>query len=249
MEETKMEDAEMENEEPSQKQLQAFNTFKNLMKTKLPYGQQYCIWAYFLLDKPSDEGLYGKLIFLGAYQTKKDALEKATEIFKNTKHEGIIISIGGKWEDLTTKPDMCKIKWVAEDHEAELHLQQEREMKKENKKREKAERIKKEIEIEMRNEDNPSTLDHYTQNWFLAVKDKAAIKMYRQKLEEMEKAYNKRVNLIQKQESLQPEMETIWLSSLETKMKDRDEAHIFASISTAARELGPEILPHRYPSS
>lgn len=229
-------------------QLQALNTYKNLMKTKIPYGQNYCIWAYFLLDKPSDDGLYGKIIFLGAYG-KKEALDKAEEIVKNTGHTGIIVTPSGKWENLSLELKMDKTKWVAEDHETALRLQQEKEIKKENKKKEKIDKIKKDIEEEMRLEDDPATIEHYTHNWYLAVKDKMAINMYKQKLDEMEKAYEKRVSLIRKQEEESPIMESKWLPLLETKMKERDESHIFSSIENSVRSIRPEVLPHLYSST
>ena len=53
---------------------QAINSFKALMRVKPPQSQKYCVFAYFLVDPPTDPNIpydpVGMYIILGSYKRR-----------------------------------------------------------------------------------------------------------------------------------------------------------------------------------
>src|SRR3990172_6068584 len=88
------------NQKPISKQ-QAINTYRAISEIKSPSKQRFTVFAYFLLDNPSDE--YGFIINLGNFKTLEEANKLVNHIIYDIGHSGVHIARTCSWSLLTTK--------------------------------------------------------------------------------------------------------------------------------------------------
>ena len=218
------------------------DTLLRLGKVKIDEDQSYCVWAYILVDNPSPQGVQGMVIFLGAFRTFKQAKKHAKKIIIDTEYNSVFVSRTCSWEELTTEYKPDRIKWVSTDKESVLREKARKEYEKEVKQHEKHQKMVKDVEKEKERELDPTSIEHYTHNWFNLIQNKFTIQHYRKLLEEAEQNYAKRMDKIKQQYSKQPEFEETWLPILYEKLKERDELEVYETIESNAKTLRSEVF-------
>lgn len=219
------------------------NTFKKLMKIKPLPDQKYCVISYFLLDPQSivdpnnKNKSYGMWTFLGAFGTQKEAIKYAEKVILETQHSMVFATSSCTWEDLTTVDNHKDTLWVSTDTDAKLRKQHEKEYNEEINKIKLKEELDEELEAEMELEQDINSLEYYTRNWYLAIKNKSIIEDYKNKLDSMQKNFQMRIDNIKKSELSHPDYRTKWLPILKSKLSRRNEGSIYNSI-----EMGFNII-------
>ena len=219
--------------------LAATNSFKQLMSLSPPNGQQFSVVAYFIIDPPTN-GRHGMWMHLGYYSSAKKAQTKAQQIIEQTGHPGVIVSPSCSWQYLDENPN--NIKRVDTDVDGTLRSQHAKLYQQELARIRQREQIESSIEHDQEQSLVPTTIEHYTQNWYLTVRNFAAVEHYRKMLADAEQAYQKRVELIQQQYAQQPEFDTTWLPILKSKLAERGEDNVFELITQGYDQLKSSIL-------
>jgi len=224
------------------------NSYLELAKKYRPLpGQSFCVVAYFLLDPPTND-LYGMWYLIGTYATANEALDVAETVIRKTGIKSVFATKTCNWESLdnTFKPD--RTKWVHTDKEALLRQQHEKEYREEIENIKDREKILLELEDDKIKENDPSTIQHYTYNWYTAIKNYSTVQYHQEKLKQALANYHKRVHLIRQQYSNQPELDSQWLSVIKQKLEQRKELNVYDALEHGYHQLKDEIL-HQYPSS
>jgi hypothetical protein len=218
------------------------NTYKLLEKRNPPLDQEYVVYAYFLYSEPKD-GVYGKHIYLGSYPTKKRALAEANNISKNTGHDSIYICEACSWEDIDEKVRMDRTIRVDSNAKSEdLDRQFDKFINTQRKNKEKEDKISKDLEEQTVKELDPTTLEHYAHNWYLAIKNKAEWEYHKQQMEHYKEMYDKRVTLIRDQYKNQPELDKEWLDVYKERLSYRGERKVFDYMEQGYNLLRDDIL-------
>lgn len=220
------------------------NTFEELMKWKAPKEQKFTVYAYFLTDEKiiKETGIYGYHIQLGNYETRKEANKVVNEIIQQTGHKLIYSAPICSWQEINSTIDNERTKWITENGKKNLKQQQQKEIMYEQEMIKKREKINKEISEEKDKELDKTTIEHYTHNWYLAIRNYSMIEYYKDKLNKIEEKFNNRVKNIKEQYSKQPEYEKKWLDVLKEKLKNRDEENIYELIKTGYETLKSKII-------
>lgn len=218
------------------------DTFLQLTEVKIDDDQSFCVWAYILVDNPPPQGIYGMVIFLGAFKTYRQAKKHAKKIVMDSNYNSVFVSRSCSWEELTTESKPDRIKWVSTDRESHIREKARKEYEKEIKQHQKHEKLVKDLEKEKERELDPTTIEHYIHNWYNLIQNKFTIQHYRKLLDEAEQNYQKRADKIRQQYSKQPEFDETWLSILSERLKERDEFDVYETIESNAKLLRPEIF-------
>lgn len=218
------------------------NTYKELERVVPPRNQSYSIYAYFLYSEPLD-GVHGKQIFLGGYGSAEEAFSRATNLMKKTGHDCIYVCKTCSWEDIDEikRPDRT----ITVDPKAkgsQLEKQFKEELKKRQEEKERQEQISQDIELQAERELDPTTIEHYAHNWYLAIKHKANYEYHKAEMEKYEKLFNQKSEKIKNQYKTQPELEGEWLSLYEERLKSRGEEDTFAFMKEGHKILKSQIL-------
>jgi hypothetical protein len=219
---------------------QAINSYKALAKLKPPAGQEFSVVAYFLADNPKD--VYGFYIPLGNFATKEKAKELVDHIIETTGHRSVYVMKTCSWQELDTQFRPDRTECVPVDQEGKLRRQNNKEQEEERIKLEKRQALEEDIIREKDAETDPTTIEHYTHNWFVAIKNHAAYRHYREQTDRAKASYDKRVRAIREQYTRQPEYDTQWLDRLKTRLQRSGETRIFDAIVKAVGELRRDIL-------
>lgn len=220
------------------------NTYKLLEGRKPPSKKQkYTIYAYFLYSEVSPEGIHGKQIFLGSYKNKKDALDEARNIVLETGHDCIYVCKTCSWEDINERRDFDRTVYVdSKKKEEDLEEQYRQKVLKDSEKEAERARISKELDEQMKNELDPTTVEHYAHNWFNAIRNYTQLQEHKEKMEYYETQYQKRIDKIREQYKKQPDVDDTWLDIYEERLKARKEEDIFLMMKMGHERLKDEIL-------
>jgi hypothetical protein len=218
------------------------NTYKLLEKRSPPTDQEYVIYAYFLYSEPKD-GVYGKQIFLGAYPTKRKALEELDVIIRKTGHDCIYVTESCYWQDIDERKRPDRTLYMDPDtHAKELEEQYRHKILKESEQQEKRDMITRELEEQAEKELDPTTIEYYAHNWFNAIKNKSSYEYHKEQMNHYEKMFNKRADKIRQQYQDQPEYEDKWLDLYKYRLTRRGEEDIFIMMREGHKALVDEIL-------
>jgi len=218
------------------------NTYKSLEKRTPPSDQEFVIYAYFLFSEPKD-GRHGKQIYLGAYPTKRKALEEVDKIIRETGHDCIYVTEACNWEDIDENKRPDRTLYLDPDTKIQdLEEQYRYKILKEKDAEEKREMISKELEEQVTKELDSSTVEYYAHNWFNAIKNKANYEYHKQEMEYYKQQYDKRVDKIREQYKNQPEIEDKWLEIYKDKLKRRGEEDVYVMMEQGHRVLVKDIL-------
>ena len=218
------------------------NTYKTLEKRKGPIDQDFVIYAYFLYSDIKD-GVHGKQIYLGAYPTKKRALEEVEDIIKQTGHDSIYVTESCNWEDIDEKKRPDRTLYMDPQTKSEdLEAQYRSKILKEVAEEEKREFITKELEEQLKNELDHATMEYYAHNWFNAIRNKSLVEYHRQQMKYYDELYMKRVDKVRQQYLNQPEIEDTWLNVYEKRLTRRGEEDVFIMLREGHRMLKDEVL-------
>lgn len=217
------------------------NTYKELEKIKVPPDQQYVIYAYFLYSEPKD-GVYGKQIYLGAYSRKK-ALKKVKKIIKATGHDCIYVTKACNWEDIDERKHPDRTIYLT-DNRKDLDLDEQFKSKilKRQQDDEDRDRISKELDQQLVDESDPTTVEYYAHNWFNAIRNKAMIEYHKEQVKHYEEHYNKRIEKIRTQYKNQPEVEEKWLPIYKVRLEARKEKDVYSLLEQGHKQLRDEVL-------
>jgi hypothetical protein len=218
------------------------NTYKLLEKRKPPSDQEFVIYAYFLFSETKD-GRHGKQIYLGAYPTKRRALEEVEKIIKETGHDSIYVTEACNWEDIDESKNPDRTLYMDPDTKAhDLEEQYRFKITKEAEADEKREMISKELDEQLINELNPNTVEHYAHNWFNAIRNKANYEHHKQEMEYYKQEYEKRVTKIREQYNNHPKIDETWLEIYKNRLVRRGEEDVFLMMEQGYKVLSSEIL-------
>ena len=220
----------------------AVNTFKQLEKIKAPSGQEFCVVAYFLSDKIGTDGCHGLWFFLGTYHTEKEAKKRASKIIEKTGIQTIYATRTCSWQEINDQVQSDRTKMVPVDKDSKLRHAYEKEQKRLLEKQEHERQLRKEIEAEISEESDPSSIEYYTQQWFRAIKSKTYIEDLKSQIDSYYKNYEEAVHNLREANKSNPIHEDNWLSSLEEKLIKRDESDLFEALKLGSEKLRNEIL-------
>lgn len=218
------------------------NTYKLLEKRKPPTDQEFVVYAYFLFSEPVD-GRIGKQIYLGAYPTKRRALEEVEKIIRQTGHDSIYVTEACNWEDIDEKKRPDRTLYVdPETKTQDLETQYQTKILKESEENEQREIISKELDEQVMNELNTDTVEHYAHNWFNVIRNKAEYEHHKQQMEYYKKQYENRVEKVVTQYKAQPELEKDWLPLYEKRLTKRGEEDVYIMLKAGHDALVGDIL-------
>jgi hypothetical protein len=222
------------------RQTQAINTFKALMKLPVPNGQKYSVWAYALIDDPRHVKV-AMVIPLGNYPDKAEAVKRVKFIIETTGHHAVFATKMHKWEELTTEINTDRTEYVPVDMNGKLIKLHEDQQKKEQEKLEERKRIEEELLREKAAELNPSSIEHYINNWYVAIKTWARLQ-HTNKLRDVDlEVLEERLDKIRKQTHEQPEYEKTWLPVLKEQLSKRNELILYETLAATVEEMKKDL--------
>jgi hypothetical protein len=226
---------------PTSQRRQAINTYKALAKLKPPPDQEYSVLAYFLAEKP--ENVYGFYIPLGNYPTKEQAINRVKHIIEITGHKSIFVMKTCTWQALDDQVRHDRTEYIPVDMNGKLLQQYQKDIAAENERLEERKRIEEELLSERENEQDPTTIDSYIHNWYVAIKNRATYSYYSSEALKAKENFDKRVSAIRDQYARQPDFDEKWLPLLKERLTRRNEGHIYEMIVKAVHEIHDEVLP------
>lgn len=223
------------------------HSLRALMKLQPRPGCEWCVMAYALnaniLDSSGNiDDFYGMAFSLGSFTNRDDAVHHAKSIIASTGHPAISVVRYGfpmRLETKTKTPDATEV-YVNENKEiVELESQQYRKDK-ENYERQitLSEELTREAELET----DPSHIEHFKRQCYLAVKHKTMINHYNHELETSSASYERAKLAIQSHYSQYPEHESQWLPYLKDKLSERGEMPLYNAIEGGYKLIRDELL-------
>ena len=230
----------------AQRKHQVINSFKALARVPPPIGQEFSVFAYFLVDPPKDTQKpydpVGMYILLGSYHLEEDALKRVNHLIETTGHKQICAISTCSWRELTGKCNPNQVTLVPVDLNGKLVKQHNKEQEEEKKALERRKEIEEEIIREKDLETDPNSLEHYIHNWFVAVKNRSTHHIKMKEAEEARLNYEKRVDAIREQHARQPELEDSWLDELKVRLEKRGEESLYRAMVKAVKEMRVDIF-------
>jgi len=223
------------------------NTYLALEKAKRPVDQNYAVYAYFLLERTVD-GLHGYHIHLGNFATRERAAERVQELINITGHQQIYAHDVTRWEriDEVIRHDRIFIKAHDDPNrkqtEDDLNKQYASDLKDEDGRIKKNKEIGRQLDEQQELEGKDDTIEHYAQNWFLAIKNKAEYEYHRDRMEHFHKMYVMRKDIIKTQYSAQPHFEEEWLPLYKDRLTYRGEGNVYQAMESGHAQLVEDIL-------
>ena len=146
------------------------------------------------------------------------------------------------WQDINDKfsPDRTKLVPIGRD--MKLREQHNREYQDQVDRFEKEKEISREIEEEQERELSADSVEYYTRQWYLAIKNRAAIESMKQQLGDLEKSYDRRINNIREAYRRHPEHDDVWLRNLGEKLPKRREEKLLELIQQGYKEMKDEVF-------
>lgn len=207
----------------------AINGFKEIMKIKPQPGQEFCVIAYFILDKNYIEknGSYGMLFIVGTYPRADMAIEKAEEMIRKTEINSIYAMKTCDFQEINDKYKPNRTKYVPINRDKILEDQHEKEYQEIKEELEKREKIEKDIEKEIEKEKDPTSLEYYTQEWYSTIINKSMIDQMKKKLQEEENQFQLKLKKIKDLDNKNPTHYSKMLPELKKTMIERNEENIY----------------------
>lgn len=220
----------------------ALNGLTRIKKIRPQPGQEFCVIAYFLTSEVSQEGVHGMWFLVGTYPRSDMATERATELIEETGINSIYAMKTCDWQEINDKftPDRTKIVPIGRD--MKLREQHAREYQEQADRFEKDKEISQEIEEEQERELSDDSVEYYTRQWYLAIKNRSAIESMKQQLVDVEKSLDQRVENIRRAHSAHPEHEENWLSILGEKLPKRNEGRLLELLQRGHHEMKDEVF-------
>lgn len=220
---------------------QTINTFKAIAKLRPPMDQEFSVISYALIDDPKKEKI-AMYIPLGNYPTRERALERVNFIIESTGHRSVFVMKTCRWQELSTQYQPDRVEFVQTDQDGKLVKLHNEQLEQEKQEFEKRKRVEEEMMKEQDARNDPSSLDHYIHNWFVAIRNRTAFLEYQKNAQSAYDNYQKRVVAIRDQYAKQPEFEAQWLAEVKRKLADRHESHIYDILEAVSKEIHDEVL-------
>lgn len=223
----------------------AINSFKLIAKKRPIVGQEFCVIAYFLSDQITSSGSRGMWFLVGTYPRPDIAEEAAISLIEESGIKSIYTMKTCDWQDINNKFEPNRIKSVPLGKDKRLQEQHLKEYEKTvqdfKKEQEIADEIEKEQELEIKND----SVEYYTRQWFLAIKNKSLVEDLTSKLKEATNNMNLRINNIRDSYKNHPEYEDQWLEILREKLPRRGEENILKALEKGHLEMIKTVLPDK----
>lgn len=215
----------------------AINGYKKIMGIFPEPGQSFLVCVWFLTTEIGKNGERGMLFPIKTCMTYGEAKDKAESVIKETGIDSVFVYPMCQWRSISDRKDRNHIALVSTDLDKNLNEQHKRQLAELEKEMKRHEEIADQIENEQEKEQDPTSIEHYIRNWFLAIRNKQLVDSYKKQAEEMESKYQLRLTMLQEQYSRQPEMESKFLPLLKEQLTMRDEGHIYKLIATEHEKL------------
>ena len=217
-------------------------TLRLLNKISPLPGQEFCVFAYFLLDKISSEGCHGLWMFIGAYCSYDLAKERATKLIRDIKVNAIYVMKSCDFQEITEKFIQDRVSYISTTKKGIMNDIIREKYQEEIEAIKKREEVNKEVEEEIEREGHSDTIEYYARNWYLAISNEGKIKTLEKQLEETKKNYQMRIDKIRTQYAKQPEMEDKWIPLMTKKLTKRDEKFVLSGLIDGHERLKDLIL-------
>lgn len=209
--------------------------------------QKFCTFA-FVLNKDilksdgSLDDLYAIIFPLESHETKEEGSEYARRVIQQTGHSGIVCASFAEPVRLSTDYDPRVVEEVKVDAKGKLVEMESAQYKREKEEYEMKIKREKEYQEEQEAETDPSSLEYYKRQCYVAVKNKAAYEHHKNEMDKYEEAYEKRIRLAKKHYLLYPEHESQWLIMLKDKLEERGEQKLFETIKDGYTRIRGDII-------
>ncbi len=205
------------------------NGMRNIKKISPIPGQSWCVIIYVLSNTISKKGEHGLWFLIGTFSNYSDAVKKTKKLIKTTGIKSIMVRPTCKWHQLNDTFNPNETKYVNTENIIDNKLKEFNKHKMKE-----LEKIYNEHENNMNDIENEHILDNdntsiecYTRKWYLISKKKVSISELKQRLHDQEKEYESMKNEIKQMMITYPNYENTWLDTLNTKLSNRNESHIF----------------------
>jgi hypothetical protein len=223
------------------------NSLQALVKLKPNSGQEYNVLAYVLnrdMIKPDGtlDDIHGIVFPLGSFSSKEKAEDHAKTIIESTGHPAVVVAGYGYPVRLTPNLDSATTVDVPVDIKGKLINMEDAQFNMEKATLEKKIKLEKELLEEAERETNPSDIEHYKRQWYLAIKNHATYLAHKKIMEEAQSNYQKRVKAIQDHYTKYPDHDTKIMNYLKEKLVERGEGDLYDSLEVAYNELHPTVI-------
>ena len=165
------------------------------------------------------------------------------KIIKKTGHDCIYVTQTANWEDIDEKKHPDRTLYVDNKTKAkDLEEQFKEKILKQTQEETERELLSQELDEQVKNELDPTTIEHYAHNWFNAIKNKASYEYHKKQMKYFENKFNQRADKIKQQYISQPEMEKNWLNVYKERLEKRKEADIYVMLKEGHDKLLSTIL-------
>lgn len=222
----------------------AFNSYIEIEKFTARPGQTFCAVAYFLTKEISDEGSRGLWFFLGTFNSIKAVTKYVGKVIERTKIRSVYAMHTCTWQDINSdfKPDRTKM--VPIDKESRIRQQHEKEYKSTVKAYEKEKEVSDQIEDECFREGELDSVEYYTRQWYLLIKNTSTVEKLEGDLKQAKKMQHDRITKLKEAYKNHPEHEDNWLKQLEERLPKRGETDLLEALKNGSMLLKPEIFPN-----
>jgi hypothetical protein len=225
------------------------NSLQALSRLRPKTGQYWCVSAFVLnRDIVKEDGtlddLHAMMWSFGTFdeRDKDKADEHAKNIISITGHPCVIVHKYGTPVPLTLKFDPQSVTEVPVDSKGRLIELESAKYKREREEYERRVALEKDIMKEAEEETDPSNIEHFKRQCYLAIKNRANFQVHSREADAAWQNYKKREMAVRDHFAKYPEHEAQWLPYLKQKLIERGELALYQSMETAYSEIRDELL-------
>jgi len=188
-------------------------------------GQEWSVIAYVISSEVVD-GFHGLWFLIGTYSKRKKAIKTAEKLINETGIKSIYAMKTCEWNEINEKTITDRTILVEEDVnniDSELLKIQKKEHETLKRKYEDDQILKEELRKTIEYEQTEGTIEHYTRQWYLMIKQYETINFIEKKLEENKNTYKKMIDNIKKLDNNNPSYQENWLNKLTEFLPKRGE--------------------------
>lgn len=180
---------------------------RKIAKLKAKEGQAWSIVVYVLSNEVVD-GFHGLWFFIGTYSKRKEAVSRAEELIKETGISSIYAMSTCQWREIDENFKADRTIFVKDDIDKKLRKVQKEQQNKLRKKYEDEQLMKEEMEEMIKYEQEEGTIEHYTRQWYLLIKQYDKINYMKEQLKLENENYEKMIKNIQELQNKYPNLES-----------------------------------------
>lgn len=214
-------------------------------------GQKYVVIGYFLIPiselaelnkKEEDVDIpRGMWTHLGTYNSEKKAEARKKKIVEDTGITSISVKRMYEWQyislsdiQINNTNDTNNINTSKEDFILDQIRREKLKIKEE---REKDEKIRKSIDVDIEREADKDSIEYYTRQWWLTIKNKSYYEIAKREMDKYKNIYEQKLDLIGELDQKHPTYANKWKEILKPKLNIRNEQSLYELIDKASNDI------------